>query len=59
MTLQIFGPMHRPLPDNTQHTQETDSRSPDRIRTHGPSKWAAANLRLRPCDNRDRQRKLL
>jgi len=25
-----------------------------RIRNHSPSKWAAANLRLRPCGHQDR-----
>ena len=33
----------RPLPDNTQHTQETDINAPSGIRIDNPSKRAAAN----------------
>ena len=42
-------PAHRPLPDYTQHSQETDINAPGRIRTRIPSKQAAAHpfLRLR------------
>jgi len=28
--------MHRPLPDNTQHSQETDIHAPGMIQTHNP-----------------------
>ena len=38
----------RPLPDNTQHSQETDIHVAGGIRTHNPSKPAAAEPRLRP-----------
>jgi hypothetical protein len=31
------------LPGNTQHSQETDTHGPGRIRTHNPSKWAATD----------------
>ena len=34
---------HRRLPDNTQHLQDTDIHAPDSIRTHNPSKQAAAD----------------
>jgi hypothetical protein len=34
-------PSQRPLPDNTQHSQETDIHAPGGIRTHNPSKRAA------------------
>ena len=35
-----------PLPDNTQHSQETDIYAPGGIRTHNPSKRAAAKPTL-------------
>jgi hypothetical protein len=39
----VISPTQRPLPDNTQHPQETDSHAPGRIRTRNPSKLAAAH----------------
>ena len=39
---RVIGPSQRPLPDNTQHAQETDIDSLGRIQTHNPSKRAAA-----------------
>ena len=36
-----MGPSQRPLSDNTQHTQETDSHALGGIRTRNPSKRAA------------------
>ena len=39
---------HRPLPDNTQHSQQTDIHAPGGIRTHNLKRWAAADLHLRP-----------
>jgi hypothetical protein len=30
---RAIGPKHRPLPDNTQHSQQTDIHAPERIRT--------------------------
>jgi len=47
--------MHRPLPDNTQHSHERDIHTPGRIRISNPSKRAAADLGLRPRDHRDRR----
>jgi len=38
----------RPLPDNTQHLQETHYHAPWGIQTHIPSKWAAADPCFRP-----------
>ena len=38
----------RPLPDNTQHSQQTNIHAPGRIRTHNFSRRAAADLRFRP-----------
>ena len=39
---------HRPLSDNTQHSQETDMNVPDGIRSRNPSKRAAVDRHLRP-----------
>jgi len=41
-------PITRPLPDNTQHLQETDIHSPSK-----PSTWAATDPCLRPCGQWD------
>ena len=48
----VISSSQRPLPDNTQPSQETDFHAPGGIRTHSLRR-AAANLRLRPrghCD---------
>ena len=42
------------LPDNTQHSQQTNIHAPGGIRTHDLSRRAAADLRLRPRDDWDR-----
>ena len=44
----------RTLPDNTQHSQQTDFHAPCGIRTHDLSRRAAANLCLRPLGHWDR-----
>jgi len=46
---------HRPLPDNTSHSQQTDIYAPSGIGTHNPSKRAAADPWLRPRGNWDRR----
>ena len=46
--------MEKPLPDNTQHSQETDMHGPGGIRTHNPSERAAVDPRLRPRGHWDR-----
>ena len=43
----MISPTQRPLPDNTQHLQETNIHGPGGIRTHNPRKRAAADPRLR------------
>ena len=43
----MISPSQRPLPDNTQNSKETDTLVPGGIRTHSPSKGAAAFPRLR------------
>jgi L-ascorbate metabolism protein UlaG (beta-lactamase superfamily) len=49
----MVSPTQRPLPDNTQHSQETDIHAPGGIRTHTPSKRAAADLRFISHGHRD------
>jgi hypothetical protein len=49
-----IGPSPKPLPDNTQHSQQTDIHAPCGIRTHNPSKRATAYPRLRPRAHWDR-----
>ena len=50
---RVISPTQRPLSDNPQHTQEKNFHAPGTIRTHNPSKRAAAGPRLRPQDHRD------
>jgi hypothetical protein len=38
----------RTLLDRSKHSQQTNNHVPGGIRTHNPSKWATANLCLRP-----------
>ena len=45
---------HRPLPNNTQHSQQRDIHAPRGIRTHDLSRRAAVDLRLRPRGHWDR-----
>jgi len=50
----VISSPQRPLPDNTQHPQQTNIHDPGGIRTHDLSRRAAADLRLRPCGHLDR-----
>jgi len=52
-----IGPSQRPLPDNTQHSQETHIHDTCGIRASSPSKRAAADVRCRPYGHRDRPRR--
>ena len=45
---EMISPTQRPLPDKTQHSQETDIHSTGGIRTGYPSKRSAEKPRLRP-----------
>jgi len=49
----MISPTQRILPDNTQHSQESDIHAPGGIRTHNPRRRAAAHPRLRPSSHRD------
>jgi hypothetical protein len=51
----VISPTQGPLPDNKQHSQETDIHAAGGIRTHNPSQRAAADPRLRPLGHWDRQ----
>ena len=44
----MINPSQRPLPDNTQQSQQTNIHAPGGIRTHNLSRRAAEDLRLRP-----------
>jgi hypothetical protein len=45
---RVINPSQRPLPDDTQHSQQINIYTPGGIRTYNLSRRAAANLRLRP-----------
>ena len=51
----MISPSQRPLPDNTQHSQQTNIQALGGIRTHNLSRRAAKNLRLRPRGHWDRR----
>ena len=50
----MISPSQRPLPDNTQHSQQTNIHDPGGIRTHDRSRRAAVDLHLRPRGYWDR-----
>ena len=50
----MISPSQRPLPDNTQHSQQTNIHALGGIRTHNRSRRAAVDLRLRPRSYWDR-----
>jgi hypothetical protein len=51
---RVISPTQRPLPDNTQYSQQTHIHVPGWVRTHNPSKRSAADRRLRPRGNWNR-----
>jgi hypothetical protein len=51
---RVIGPSQRPLPDKTQHSQETDIHAPGGIRNSNPRKRGAADFRFRPLGLWDR-----
>jgi len=51
----MISPSQRPLPDNTQHSQQTNIHAPGGIRTNNLNRRAAKDLRLRPRGHWDRQ----
>ena len=44
---RVISPSQRPLPDNTQHSQQTDIHAPRGIRIQNPNKRAATDPHLR------------
>jgi hypothetical protein len=46
---RVIGPSQWPLPDNTQHSRQTDNHVPGEIRIRNPSQRVAANLQPRPA----------
>jgi len=44
---RVNSPSQRPLPDNTQHSQQTHIHIPGGTRNHNLSRQASADLRLR------------
>ena len=52
---RVIGPSQRSLPDNTQHSQETNIHVSGGIRTRNLRKRAAADPWLRPCGHWDRR----
>jgi len=44
---RVISSSQRPLPDNTQNSQQTDIHGPRGIRTHDPGRRTAADLRLK------------
>ena len=51
----MISPSQRPLPDNTQHSQQTNIHALGGIRTHTLGRRAAEDLRLRPRGHWDRR----
>jgi len=49
---RVISPSQRPLPDITQHSQQTDIHAHGGIRTHNLRRQAAASPRLRPRGDR-------
>jgi len=56
---RLISSSQRPLPDNTQHSQQTDIHAPDGIQTHNPSSRVAADLRIRRRGHWDRSAVLI
>jgi len=50
----VISPSQRPLPDNTQHSQQTNIHAPSGIRIHDLSRRAAVDVRLRLRGHWDR-----
>ena len=53
---RVITSSQRPLPDNTQHSQQTDFHAPGGIRTHSLSRRATAEVPLRSHGHWDRLR---
>ena len=56
---RVISSSQRPLPDNTQHSQQTNIHASGRIRNHSLSRRVVADLRLRTRGHRHRPSKEL
>jgi len=52
---RVISSSQRPLPDNTQHSQQTNVYAPGGIRTYNLSRRAAADPRLRSREHWDQR----
>jgi hypothetical protein len=50
---RVIGPSQKPLPDNTQYSQDTDIYAPGGIQTRNLGKQTAADPRLGPHNLQD------
>ena len=55
---RVISSSKRPLPDKTQHSQQTDIHANGGIRTHNLSRRATSDLRLRPRGHWDRHKRI-
>jgi hypothetical protein len=53
---RVISSSQRPLPGNTQHSQQTDIHAPGGIWTNSLSRRAATDLRPRPCSHWDKRK---
>ena len=53
---RVISSLQKPLPDNKQHSQQTNIMPTGGIRTHDLSRRAGADLRVRPRGHSDRHR---
>ena len=51
---RVISSSQRPLPDNTQHSQQTNVHAPSGIRAHNLNRCGAVDLRFRPRGYWDR-----
>jgi hypothetical protein len=51
---RVISSSQRPLPDNTQHSQQTNIQAPGGIRSHNLSRRAATDIRIRQRGHLDR-----
>ena len=51
---RVISSLQTPLPDDTQHSQQTDIHTPGRIRTRNPREQASTDPRLKQHDHWDR-----
>ena len=55
---QVISPSQRPLPDNTQHSQQTDIHATGGIQTRNPRNRGTADPQLRPRGHWERPKQI-